>query len=117
VRTRRENFSELGYAISWRTPGITRRPERLKVDDKQCVGGRVHAVVMRRPTPAETRWRREYVTATRPARSAHVFQQDRRITPGITRRPARFVLHDRQRVGGRVHAVVGRGLEIVIQLK
>ena len=30
------------------------------------------------------------------------------ITPGITRRPARFDLDDRQRVGGRVHAVVRR---------
>ena len=29
------------------TPGITRRPEPLKVHDKQRVGGRVHAVVRR----------------------------------------------------------------------
>jgi hypothetical protein len=28
------------------------------------------------------------------------------LTPGITRRPERFELHDKQRVGGRVHAVV-----------
>ncbi len=27
------------------TPGITRRPETLEVDDKRRVGGRVHAVV------------------------------------------------------------------------
>jgi hypothetical protein len=27
------------------TPGITRRPERLSVDDNHRVGGRVHAVV------------------------------------------------------------------------
>jgi hypothetical protein len=36
-----------------------------------------------------------------------------RITPGITRRPKRLLEYDRQRVGGRVHAVVrppaGRG--------
>jgi hypothetical protein len=29
------------------TPGITRRPATLKVDDKVRVGGRVHAVVRR----------------------------------------------------------------------
>ena len=29
------------------TPGITRRPKPLKVDDKVRVGGRVHAIVMR----------------------------------------------------------------------
>jgi hypothetical protein len=30
------------------------------------------------------------------------------LTPGITRRPERFDLHEIIRVGGRVHAVVGR---------
>jgi hypothetical protein len=30
------------------TPGITHRPERLEVDEILRVGGRVHAVVMRR---------------------------------------------------------------------
>jgi hypothetical protein len=37
------------YRDSRPTPGITRRPAPLKEDDKQRVGGRVHAVVMRRP--------------------------------------------------------------------
>ena len=32
---------------SRRTPGLTRRPERLKVSDNSRVGGRVHAVVRR----------------------------------------------------------------------
>src|SRR4051812_24374612 len=32
--------------VSGLTPGITRRPARWKVDDKQRVGGRVHPVVM-----------------------------------------------------------------------
>jgi hypothetical protein len=30
------------------TPGITRRPERLQIDDNLRVGGRVHALVRRR---------------------------------------------------------------------
>jgi hypothetical protein len=29
------------------------------------------------------------------------------LTPGITRRPGRLQVDDRQRFGGRVHAVVG----------
>src|SRR5215204_971437 len=43
------------------TPGITRRPEPLKADDRRRVGGRVHAVVGRRvrgqihPAPPQAR--------------------------------------------------------------
>ena len=37
--------AEFLYCPSNLTPGITRRPGPMKVDDKQRVGGRVHAVV------------------------------------------------------------------------
>ena len=33
------------------------------------------------------------------------------LTPGITRRPERLPEHDKRRVGGRVHAVVRRGID------
>jgi len=33
------------------------------------------------------------------------------LTPGITRRPEPLEVYDRRRVGGRVHAVVGRRAE------
>jgi hypothetical protein len=32
--------------MSSRTPRITRRPERLQIDNSRRVGGRVHALVM-----------------------------------------------------------------------
>jgi hypothetical protein len=35
------------------------------------------------------------------------------ITPGITRRPASLQVDDKRRVGGRVHAVVRRGIEVI----
>jgi hypothetical protein len=68
----------------------------------------VHALVMRRSSLAETRTRRYHVVAIRPARSTHTFWQYRRITPPITRRPARLLKHEKQRVGGRVHWLVRR---------
>jgi hypothetical protein len=37
----------ISYRLSHLTPGITRRPERLREDNKHRVGGRVHAVVGR----------------------------------------------------------------------
>jgi hypothetical protein len=40
--------------------------------------------------------------------SADIFYLNRNLTPGITRRPARLLEYDKQRVGGRVHAVVRR---------
>src|SRR5437868_4274847 len=44
-------FLYSSYAIGSNiTPGITRRPEPLKVDEIMRVGGRVHAVVRRGPT-------------------------------------------------------------------
>src|SRR5215210_5211835 len=42
----RQNFLERPSNL---TPGITRRPASLKVDERQRVGGRVHAVVRFRP--------------------------------------------------------------------
>ena len=41
----------------------------------------------------------------------------RRLTPGITRRPERFTVDDIIRVGGRVHAVVRRGVILKLQCK
>jgi hypothetical protein len=90
-------------------------PRTSASDDRQRVGGRVHALVMRRPTPAETRTRRGHVSAERPARSTHASTRDRRITPRITRPPASYPKHDNLRVAGRVHALVrppkGAGLK------
>jgi hypothetical protein len=41
-----------------------------------------------------------------------VIPKMKRLTPGITRRPARLLVDESQRVGGRVHAVVrSRGRE------
>jgi hypothetical protein len=40
-----KSFSSRLCYKSGLTPGITRRPAPLRVDDKQRVGGRVHAVV------------------------------------------------------------------------
>src|SRR5215218_7946713 len=39
-------------------------------------------------------------------RSAKGLHCPSNLTPGITRRPAPFAKHDKQRAGGRVHAVV-----------
>jgi hypothetical protein len=47
------------------TPRITRRPAPLLIDDISRVGGRVHALVMRRPTPAGARTSRDTSSATR----------------------------------------------------
>jgi hypothetical protein len=41
-------------------------PRTSAIDNNSRVGGRVHALVMRRPTPAETRARRYHVVATWP---------------------------------------------------
>jgi hypothetical protein len=43
---------------------------------------------------------------TRDARPAIPLLSEAALTPGITRRPERLLEHDKQRVGGRVHAVV-----------
>ncbi len=41
---------------------------------------------------------------------APALRERKRLTPGITRRHARLKADDRRRVGGRVHAVVRRGI-------
>jgi len=55
------------------TPGITRRPASLPDNNRCRVGGRVHAHVRRRPTPVETRMRRNTSSATRAPRSIAPF--------------------------------------------
>src|SRR4051812_8809490 len=50
---------------------------------------------------------------TAPHASPNLTLQSRSgITPAITRRPEPLKVFDKQRVGGRVHAVVGRGLAV-----
>ena len=69
------NLSSSSSATSRPTLRITRRPTPLVNDDNFCVGGRVHALVMRRPTPAGTRTRREHVSAIRPACPTHALRE------------------------------------------
>ena len=102
-------------------------PSPVEVNDKARVGGRVHWLVRGRHTAEATRSAQPTPSASTPAtmelnhaRSPHAtFRRrdsapdlsalgsaSRRRTPGITRRPERLPEHDKQRVGGRVHAVV-----------
>jgi len=89
-------------------PNAAHHPPRSPMAEHNMprVRGRVHALVMRRARHVVTRPRRNHVASTRPECLPYALRRDRRITPGITRRPKPLKVYDKQRVGGRVHAVV-----------
>src|SRR5215210_3755043 len=79
-------------------------PGQIAGDDSLRVGGRVHALVRRRPSPAETRARRHTASAIPAPRSPAPSRPYRRLTPRITRPPTPSAVDDSARVAGRVHA-------------
>ena len=87
------------------TPRITRRPASLREDEMIRVGGRVHALVMRRPSPDVTRTRRNPSLPSGHIKAAHPSAIPRHNAAHHA--PAHKIdLHDINRVAGRVHALV-----------